>query len=90
MSNIKKFENFSTDINEKFTFDFEDWDETDLSGMGMELAIDDLIDETRALINKVIEKEAVGMGVDIKDAKIQAAKAIRMLWIEKINRDLKF
>lgn len=77
-------------INEAYVFDFEDWDDTDLNGAGMEIAIDNLIAQVKSIIEKEVNLEAAGTGVNILDAKRQAAAAIRQLWIEKINRDLKF
>ncbi len=86
---MKKFNEFF-ELNEKYTFNFQDWADTDLDGAGMEMAIDDLIDETKKIIDSSVKKEAAGMGANVEDAKKQAAKAVKELWIEKINRDLKF
>ena len=77
-------------LTEKYDFDFQDWDDTDISGPSMEITIDNLIGDVINMINDVMNKEAAGTGVDILSAKKQAAKAIRDLWIDKINRDLKF
>lgn len=80
----------SRKIDETYNFDFEDWQDTDISGPGCEMEIDNLIEEYKNLITKEIEKEATGTGVDIERAKNQAAKEISSLWIEKIKKDFKF
>ena len=80
----------SRKIDETYNFDFEDWHDSDISGPGCEMEIDNLIEEYKNLITKEIEKEATGTGVDIERAKNQAAKEISSLWIEKIKKDFKF
>ncbi len=98
---IKKFEEFSAAevtpvastnaVEEAWKFDFQDWDSSDINGAGMEMAIDNLIEDTKAIIVKTIDAgvDDGTIGADIKeDAKRQAAKAIKELWIEKINKDL--
>ncbi len=77
-------------LTEKYEFDFEDWDGTDISGPVMEIAIDNLIGDVINDINKVIDEAAVGTGIDVTAAKKQVALAVKKLWLEKINRDLKF
>jgi len=74
---------------EAYQFDFEDWDNSDIAGSAMEMDIDNLIKETKQLVEKEINNAAVGTGVDIDKVKTQAYRAIRQLWIEKINLDLK-
>lgn len=76
-------------INEAYVFDFEDWDDTDLAGMRAEMDIDELIAEYSEIINREIDKEAAGTGVDIKNAKRQARKAVGNLWKEKIDEFIK-
>jgi hypothetical protein len=73
-----------------YQFDFEDWDSTDLAGPSVEMSIDNLIDEYKKLIDKEVERFAEVHGIDLLDVKRQAAAAVRKLWIEKINEDLKF
>ncbi len=89
-------------INTPTVFDFQDWDMTDISGMGMEITIDNLIEETKALIEKEVEQihssklkkmnDLVGLysTPDSLKTKQEAAKAIADLWIEKIKLDLNF
>lgn len=74
---------------EAYQFDFEDWDNSDIAGYAMEMDIDNLIEETKQLVEKEINNAAVGTGVDIDKVKTQAYRAIRQLWIEKINLNLK-
>lgn len=74
---------------EAYQFDFEDWDNSDIAGSAMEMDIDNLIEETKQLVEKEINNAAVGTGVDIDKVKTQAYRAIRQLWIEKINLNLK-
>lgn len=74
---------------EAYQFDFEDWDNSDIAGYAMEMNIDNLIEETKQLVEKEINNAAVGTGVDIDKVKTQAYRAIRQLWIEKINLNLK-
>ena len=83
-------------------FDFQDWDNTDISGPGMEMSIDNLIEETKNLIEKEVEQihseklrkmnDLVGLYTtpNTLKTKQEAAKAIADLWIEKIRTDLKF
>ena len=42
-------------INEEF--DFENYDDTDLAGMGFEIAIDEMIADAQEAINKTIPNE---------------------------------
>jgi hypothetical protein len=41
-------------LREETTFDFEDFDDTDLSGAGIEIAIDDLLADFQESIDKVL------------------------------------
>ncbi len=96
---IKKFEEFSAAemtpaastnaVEEAYKFDFMDWDDSDISGQGMEIAIDNLISDIKETIEKAIATHNE-TDFDPEDAKRQAAKAIADLWIEKIKKDLKF
>lgn len=86
--NRKTINESSTEINEAYAFDFEDFIDTDLNGASQEIAIDSMIEEMINLVNLVIDKEAVGTGVDIKEIKKQARKEVADLWIEKIKSDL--
>lgn len=93
---IKSFKSFNE------AFDFQDWDNTDISGMGMEIVIDNLIEETKALIEKEVENihsaklkkmnDLVGLYSthDSLKTKQEAAKAIADLWIEKIRQEMNF
>lgn len=90
MKYIKLFENF---ITEGYDFDFENWTDTDLNGAGAEIEMDELIGEWKEIINKTIDnefKKTPSPGVDPLSTKRAAARAIRQLWIEKINKDLRF
>jgi len=62
-------------INEDF--DFEDYDDTDLAGMGFEIAIDNLIEDAKNALNKTIP--------DNKLLRMEARIAIKNLWKEKIS-----
>lgn len=58
-------------------FDFEDYDDTSINGPGMEMAIDDLIDDVSVEIKKNIP--------DDKYLRLEAKREIASLWIEKIR-----
>lgn len=81
-----------SNLNEVYNFDFEDWDNSDIAGQGMQMMIDGLIEEVKVRINESIDLEAnaIGGGVNPEEVKRSAAKAIKQLWIERINSELKF
>lgn len=56
-------------------FDFEDYDNTDVSGPSMEMMIDELIDEADSLIEKEVHPSI----------QHQARMEIRELWLWKIK-----
>jgi hypothetical protein len=58
-------------------FDFEDYDDTDISGMGMEITIDYTIYDVENLLRKEIPEDHI-----LRD---QARNEIKRLWIEKIK-----
>lgn len=74
---------------EGYQFDFEDWDNTDISGMGLEMSIDHLIEETKTAVEREIDNAVAGTGVNVEEVKKSAYTEIRKLWIDKINQDLK-
>lgn len=66
------------------SFDWQDYDDTDIAGPLMEIAIDNLIEQTVELLNKEFPN---GKYPD-KD-RSDAVKNIKLLWIEKIKSTLK-
>lgn len=68
-------------------FDFEDWDDTDISGPAMDGSIIFLIDETIDLVNKEISERMPNNIVDINLAK-EARLAIANLWKDNIDEYL--
>lgn len=103
MKTIKTFEAFNEQpiiakpvseetpvVAEAYQFDFEDWDDTDISGMGMEMAMEQLIEETKALIEKEVDLNLALVPVEMRlQTKKDAAKEIKRLWLHKLE-DLKF
>lgn len=93
---IKSFKKFNE------AFDFQDWDNTDISGMGMDAAISNLIEETKELIEKEVEQihsdkmkkmnDLVGLYSTPNSLKMkqEAAKEIADLWIRRIRMDMNF
>ena len=73
--------------NNNHDFDFEDWDDTDLNGPGVEMDIDAYIAKMELDIRVIIPQE---LGSDLGDDKIRhcqqtARGEIGNLWIEKIK-----
>lgn len=64
-------------------FDFEEYMNTDLNGMGQEIQIDHELNQVDQLIDKVLKDEST-------EYRQQARKAVGELWIEKINYWLQF
>lgn len=94
---IKSFNQFNE------SFDFQDWDNTDISGMGMDAAMSNLIEETKALIEKEVEQihseklkkmnDLVGLYStpnSLKTKQEAAKAAIADLWINRIKMDMNF
>jgi len=61
-------------------FNFEDFDDTDISGMRMEISIDELIADVKESIDRTIPK--VGYPI----LKRSAVTEIKKLWKEKIDQ----
>jgi len=66
-------------INEEF--DFENYDDTDLAGMGFEIAIDEMIADAQEAINKTIPNDPKLR----REARIE----IKKLWMSKISQWIK-
>ena len=67
-------------------FDFEDFDDSNISGMTMEMDIDELIDSAKKEVTSEIDKDSRIPLMDKANVKREARIAIKRLWIEKINR----
>lgn len=66
-------------INEEF--DFENYDDTDLAGMGFEIAIDEMIADAQEAINKTIPNDPKLR----RESRIE----IKKLWMSKISQWIK-
>lgn len=71
MKHLEEFEH----INEYFYFD--NFDDTDISGSNMEIAIDQMIEDAKTALIKIIPED--------KSLRNDARIAIKKLWKEKID-----
>lgn len=78
----------STNVEEAYTFDFEEFMDTDLSGPAVEMSINNLIDEFIDIVNNEIDKEGAGTGANLDAVKKQAYRAIAELWKRNIDEYL--
>lgn len=81
------FENLESNdiINPTDEQDFENWDDTDISGPSMDNSIRMLIDDTIDLIKKEVALKYPGGNPKVES---QMAKLIAELWTNRINDDL--
>ena len=63
--------------------DWEDLDDTDLAGSSMEMAIDDIIDDTQNRIEEYVASAGPG---NPRQAKAQIRVLIKKLWLDKISQ----
>lgn len=78
----------SSNVEEAYTFDFEEFMDTDLSGPAVEMSINNLIDEFIDIVNNEIDKEGAGTGANLDAVKKQAYRAIAELWKRNIDEYL--